>query len=1230
MPNRKSRIHTHLLCGTASVALMLAAGAAHAQDEKRINIAPQSLSAALHEFGVQSGHPVLFKPSATASKTSPGAVVDGNVDVALAQLLAGTGLSYRRAGDTFLIEQEGGSPQDAGAAGSGAEVEALIVTAQKREEAIQDVPIAISAFTQRSLDAQKIEGGFDLLKAIPNVTFSKSNFSGYNFSIRGIGTKAVSATTDPAVAVSFNSSTLIVNRLFEQEYFDVERVEVLRGPQGTLYGRNATSGVINVISAKPRLMEFEADAKFEVGNYNARRARGMINIPIGETLAVRLAGAVTKRDGYGTNLAATDPNVINDVREDVDGRDLWSTRLTVGWEPIPTIRVNAMWERFEEDDQRVRTSKQLCHHDAGPSTIGSVDASTVDVATRALTSQGCLPGSLYSQSAFGTPNGASLPYISGLYWANTIGVAGQLSNYPPGFQGVGYTPYSPDEFGTPPLAPETAPCAMIVDQIAIGYNLVYPVDICNMDPYRGQMQSTDLRTIHSQIEPIYRAKADLFELSFDFDLTDNLTLTSQTVYSKDEYFASQDYNRYTTFPIFNDSSLACGDTPVPEFDKFGQPTGDYRLAKDCRPEALGTYAPLSDRNGDGIIDQTGAPLGSYTVGTGGYLLGEDGRRVGFYNVTPGGVFTDPQLGPSRSLVAQDLSQSTSEQFNQELRLASNFDGPLNFSLGSNFTHFETINDYYVFLNAATLLTHFFPFNTHASSGRCGPPSEGGRGGLPSQCVYVDPNPLESVNGEGHNYFRSANPYELTSSAVFGELYWQATETVKLTFGARMTWDRKVFTPIPSQLLLNDYRMFVPEGAGPETCLSLEFCQLAGTGVNGRGSPASPDIVQEWREPTGRMIVDWKPELGFTDESMFYLSLAHGYKGGGANPPPIGGPAGLLQERNSGRAAPKTFEPEFVDAIEVGTKNTLLGGALVLNGSLFHYDYEGYQVSKIVDRSASNENFDTKVWGAELEWIYSPLRDLRFNGTLGYLQTEIGEGETSIDLMDRAAGGNTPFTTPGGATFTEWMVIKPWIANSSNCVVPVALASLSLGAESVTVDVNGVPTEVSFGGFDPADYGLWGLCPGGNAVGNQNSGYSGIPDYNPVTDAPNGGAGFAKDLGGNELPNAPHWTMSIGAQYRVALPAGWDATVRVDHYWQDESYARVYNTEYDRLRSWQNTNFSLWFEQPDWQVTAEVYVKNAFDETPITDTFLNSDDSGLTTNVFTLDPRLVGVSIRKQF
>jgi iron complex outermembrane receptor protein len=1161
MRHRASTLHARLLAGVAAVALVASWSEANAQ-EKEFNIPSQSLASALNQFGAQSDTAVMVKPSLLGSKMSRPVTGSADIEVALQSLLDGSGLAYRREGDTFLIVQaaEGGDGPQERSAYDGSEVEALIVTAQKKEEAIQDVPIAISAFTQKSLDAQKIEGGFDLLKAIPNVTFSKSNFSGYNFSIRGIGTKAVSATTDPGVAVAFNNSTLIVNRLFEQEYFDVERVEVLRGPQGTLYGRNATSGVINVLSARPRLGEFEGEVKLEAGNYNAQRARGMINVPIGDTLALRFAGAMTMRDGYGINLAATDPDVIGDVAEDVDNRDLWSTRLTVGWEPIEQIRVNAMWERFEEDDRRVRTSKQLCHRDPGPETTGSFDWTTS--ASRDRLSQGCVAGSLYAPEAFGTPNGASLPYIGAVNFIASIGPVAR-GNFGWGAGGNPYY-YDPANF--------SAPCPAY-----LGYTTLPLINPCQSDPYGGQMQSADLRTIHSAIEPSYRASANVYELSIDLDLTDNLTFTSQTVYADDKYFATQDYNRFAAGPIFTDTSIGC-DLVINKFG-LGEP--------DCAPEALGTY-------GDGHYNVAPRPAGS-PIGT-------------------PGVFVDPQLGPSNTLVAQDLSKSKSDQFNQEFRLASNFDAPVNFSMGANFTRFETLNDYYVFINVLTMLTGFYPFGTHNESCDYSGPSED----IDLHCLYVDPNPIDSLDGEGHNYFRSANPYELTSSALFGELYWQATDTLKVTLGARMTWDRKVFTPLPSQLLLIDYRKFsnIPEGAGPEMCVTpQDSCPIAGTGIDGRGSVALPDIVQEWREPTGRIIVDWKPDLSFTDETMVYGSISHGYKGGGANPPGIAPPAAIFNLAGRG-AAPLTFDPEYINAFEVGTKNTLLGGSLILNGSAFRYDYEGYQVSKILDRSAANENFDSKIWGVELEWIYSPMRNLRFNGTFGALRTEIAKGERSIDLMDRTQGlGAGTYLDADGVEhtlkFDQWIIVKDFLTNSSNCIIPVDVVE-HIGQVGTVGDLFGAS------------------CPGGGISGRKTFHLPDGRTYTPGIDAPNGGTGFYDEIGGNELPNAPHWTASLGAQYRLALPGGWDATLRGDFYWQDESFARVYNTEYDRLKAWTNTNISLWVENPDWGVTAEVYVKNAFDETPITDAFLNSDDSGLTTNVFTLDPRLVGVSVRKSF
>ena len=132
------------------------------------------------------------------------------------------------------------------AAAAAASVETVVVTSSKIKGDIQTVPIAITALSQEQLTSRQIAGGPDLVKEVPNLTFSKTNFTGYNIQIRGIGTQAISVTTDPAVAVALNDMPFIRNHFFEQEFYDVNQVEVLRGPQGTLYGRNATAGVVNV------------------------------------------------------------------------------------------------------------------------------------------------------------------------------------------------------------------------------------------------------------------------------------------------------------------------------------------------------------------------------------------------------------------------------------------------------------------------------------------------------------------------------------------------------------------------------------------------------------------------------------------------------------------------------------------------------------------------------------------------------------------------------------------------------------------------------------------------------------------------------------------------------------------------------------------------------------------------------------------------------------------------
>ena len=412
--------------------------------------------------------------------------------------------------------------------------------------------------------------------------------------------------------------------------------------------------------------------------------------------------------------------------------------------------------------------------------------------------------------------------------------------------------------------------------------------------------------------------------------------------------------------------------------------------------------------------------------------------------------------------------------------------------------------------------------------------------------------------------------------------------------------------------------------------------LIAGGVVAAGYPEKEPIKQEWGEWTGRFGVDWSPELAFTDKTMLYAFYSRGYKGGGANPPQPDFATmqdledmidrgiwtredyELAIEMNvfpilelTGVEYGPTFEPEFVNAFELGTKNTLLDGAMTLNLTAFYYDYTDYQVSQIRDRTAVNENFDAEAWGIEVETMFAPSRDLQIIANVGYLDTAIANGESSIDIMNRTQGN------------PDFVLTKPWIQLPSNCVVPVAVAESWANSN----DNNDVYWKMC-GGYLGILEALTPSAPIDPATGERYTplrydGSNGTVDIN-------GGAGIRADLGGNELPNAPHWTANIGAQYGMDILDGWRATVRGDVYWQSQSYHRVYNYEpYDKLHGWYNANLSLWIENEK-GLKIELYAKNIFDKTPITDAFLNSDDAALTTNVFTLDPRLIGLSFRQEF
>lgn len=223
------------------------------------------------------------------------------------------------------------------------EIEELVVTAQKREQNLQDVPIAVSAFSEAALDRVQIEDATDIQLSIPNAVLTGND----RFTLRGVGNNAL-AGVDPGVPTFVNGAA--VGYPPQNEFFDVARIEVLRGPQGTLYGRNTTGGAINIITRKPGT-EFGGEVSVQAGNYDNVRVGGAVDLPLGSVAALRLAGYSLDRDGYTRNVA---------TGNEVDGRDQWGARgslaLNLGERTDATLVIS----RFEEDSSRAREGKRLC------------------------------------------------------------------------------------------------------------------------------------------------------------------------------------------------------------------------------------------------------------------------------------------------------------------------------------------------------------------------------------------------------------------------------------------------------------------------------------------------------------------------------------------------------------------------------------------------------------------------------------------------------------------------------------------------------------------------------------------------------------------------------------------------------------------------------------------------------------------------------------------------------
>lgn len=202
----------------------------------------------------------------------------------------------------------------------------IIITAQKRAEDIIDVGATVNAFSAQTIQDRGIEQVSDFVSQLANVDI-KENSPGILpvITIRGIGLNDFSATNNPAAGVYVDEVYLSSLALLNADFFDVERIEALRGPQGTLYGRNSTAGAINIISARPSLAGFAGRVEAGYGNYSTADVEGMVNVPVSSDLALRFSGKYIKQDeGFYFDTSRND---------DIGKRDVLLGRAQALWRP---------------------------------------------------------------------------------------------------------------------------------------------------------------------------------------------------------------------------------------------------------------------------------------------------------------------------------------------------------------------------------------------------------------------------------------------------------------------------------------------------------------------------------------------------------------------------------------------------------------------------------------------------------------------------------------------------------------------------------------------------------------------------------------------------------------------------------------------------------------------------------------------------------------------------------
>ncbi|MBX7482469.1 TonB-dependent receptor [Qipengyuania qiaonensis] len=236
------------------------------------------------------------------------------------------------------VESDGDNIPDAADAGSG---NVIVVTATKREQTLQETPVAVSVTSAETIERAQIRDVADLATIVPSLRVSQNQSAfATSYSVRGFGTDGNNIGLEPSVAVFVDG--VYRSRAISQisDLPDIQRVEVLRGPQSTLFGKNASAGVISIVTKEPQF-DFGGMVEASYGNYDAMVVKGFVTGPVTDSIALSASGGINKRDGFLTN---------GFNGEDINDRDRWFTRGQLLFDNGGPLRVRVIgdYDKIEE------------------------------------------------------------------------------------------------------------------------------------------------------------------------------------------------------------------------------------------------------------------------------------------------------------------------------------------------------------------------------------------------------------------------------------------------------------------------------------------------------------------------------------------------------------------------------------------------------------------------------------------------------------------------------------------------------------------------------------------------------------------------------------------------------------------------------------------------------------------------------------------------------------------